>query len=82
MADPRWTTTVPSEAGYYWMRVTDEYAHFPPQRSFGEPILTQVRYTSRSGVMMVGNIGEMRWYEIPELPNVEWWPVPIAPPGS
>jgi hypothetical protein len=72
---PQWTTTPPTEPGWYWRRrqirkLQDKF----PDDIYGAPYV--VRVYSKGGAL---------WDDFGEIPSdgddfLQWWPVPIAPP--
>jgi hypothetical protein len=76
---PRWSKSPPTSAGYYFLRCVDEFER-PPDWPEDEPILVKLGYTSEEGEFVVGYVGRDEWYQLTELPDVEWWPIQISPP--
>lgn len=71
---PTWTTILPTESGYYWMRFSGPG---------GEPAIMRVDIIERVGMPVwtcwtYGNEACLFVHEI--LEDCEWWPIPLTPP--
>lgn len=68
-----WTSTPPTEPGYYWHRFVHD----------GEPGAPDIVHVDRDGGgLTVAYLGTDAWDAVEPTEEREWWSGPIQPPGS